>query len=106
MPRKKRLAVPVTMWSALGPIPVRLTSPVHYEDGNPKSGRLMGKYEPSTRTITVDSACAELVQLQTAVHEAVHCWLLDAGLRLGKFEEPVVDVISTAIVAQYHQRTP
>jgi hypothetical protein len=84
------------MWSALGPVPVRLTSPVYLDDGTARSQRLMGKYDPNERVIVVDSSASELVQLQTAVHEAVHCWLMDCGIRLGKLEEIVVDTIATA----------
>lgn len=94
----KRLTVPVAVWSQLGPVPVQLTTPVHVEDGEPRSQKLMGKYEPHQRRIVVDSAMAHLAQVQCAWHEAVHCWLLDAGVRLGKQEETVVDLIANAIV--------
>lgn len=96
--RARRVPVPVEIWSQLGPVPVHLTTPVYVEDGNERSQRLMGKYEANHRRIVVDSDMSHLAQLQCAYHEAVHCWLLDAGLRLGKFEEPVVDVIATALV--------
>lgn len=100
--KRKRVAIPLTMWSQLGPIPVTCTTPVLLDDRDPRSPKLFGKYDPTTRVITVDSACSDLVQLQTVVHEAVHAWLLDAGLRLGKLEEPVVDTLATAIVANFH----
>lgn len=104
MPRK-RLKVPLTMWSALGDLPVELTTPVLEDPDNPRSRRLMGRYDPSRRVILVDSDASDLVQIQTAVHEAVHCWLFDCGIRLGKMEEIVVDTLATAIVAQFYQRS-
>lgn len=103
-PRAKVLPIPETVWSQLGPIPVCLTSPVHLEDGNARSPQLMGKYEANHRRIVVDSEMSHLAQLQCAYHEAVHAWLLDAGLRLGKLEEPVVDVIATALVNVLQER--
>lgn len=103
--RKKKLRVPRTVWSQLGAVPVVLTSPVHSRDGEPQSGQLMGKYEPFARRIVVDSSMTPIAQVQCVWHEAVHCWLLDAGLRLGRLEEPVVDVIATALVNVF-QETP
>lgn len=91
---RRRVRVPATVWSQLGPVPVRLTTPVLGDDGEP----LCGSYDADARVIEVDSTMAPVVQMQRAYHEAVHAWLLDAGLRLGKMEEPVVDVIATAIV--------
>ena len=90
----RRVKLPDVMWSQLGPIPVQYTTPVK---GN-KGEALRGSYDHDTRTIEVDSTMAPLMQLQCVYHEAVHAWLLDAGLRLGAKEEQVVDVIATAIV--------
>lgn len=95
--RKSQLAVPLEVWSQLGPVPVMLTTPV-IDDDNPKETTLMGFYDPYDRRIVVNSKMSHMAQVQCAYHEAVHCWLLDAGLRLGDLEEPVVDVIASALV--------
>lgn len=102
--RAKVLPIPETIWSQLDRFPVILTTPVHMDDDDPKSRRLMGRYDPEHRRILVDSSMSHLSILQTVYHEAVHGWLMDAGLRLGKLEEPVVDVIATALVNVLQER--
>lgn len=61
---RRRVRVPATVWSQLGPVPVRLTTPVLGDDGEP----LCGSYDADARVIEVDSTMAPVVQMQRAPH--------------------------------------
>lgn len=86
----RRITLPQTVWSQLGPVPVEVVPTLFDEDGKQASGL----YLPDRRVIQVEAGMDLKVQVQTVLHEAAHMWLLDAELRLGKREESVVNTVS------------
>lgn len=87
--------LPDSIWSPLGPIPVRHVTGLATDDGC----KLYGRYDHQQRVIEIDDAPILLVRWQTLHHEWLHTVLHDHGFDLGPFEEPVIDTIATALVA-------
>jgi hypothetical protein len=93
------LAVPTSVWSALGRVEVRMV------EGKKKRKKpyTMGRYLMQSRHIEVDQSLAPAVQLQTFRHEWIHMVLIDAGLHNAfspEQQETIADVIATALVAE------
>jgi hypothetical protein len=93
--RKHLPSLPRAVWSALGPIPVRVVKDLQM-DGKP----CMGIYDPAARLIQIREGMDAIAALQTCAHEWVHSVLSDAGVSLSEAdEERVADSVGTAIVA-------
>lgn len=88
--------LPGSVWSALGPIPVRLVDGLKDDKGCD----LYGYWDPTNREILIREGIHPTTAIVTAVHEWLHSALYDAGVKLPtKVEESVCDCLSTAIVA-------
>jgi hypothetical protein len=84
------------VWSALGPIEVRVVEGLKDEKGTP----IMGCWDPAARLICVRAGMDPTASVQCVAHEWVHSILSDAGTHLPDVdEERVADAVATAIVA-------
>jgi hypothetical protein len=96
-------AIPTHVWSALGPVEVRMV------EGKRKKKKpdTMGRYLMQLRRIEVDRSLAPAVQIQTFRHEWIHMVLIDAGLHNAfspEQQETICDVIATAMAAEILNR--
>ena len=89
--------LPKSMPSPLGPIPIRTVKKLR-----DKSGALMGKYFPNTRTIHLRKGMVPHATRQVLWHEWIHSVLFDAGVQLDRRDaEHVCDALGTALAAYF-----
>ena len=81
-----KLAVPASLWTQLGPVPVRLVENCVDSDGKPADGTA----DVAQRIIEVDTSLSLAMQVQRALHEVSHFWIFDAELRMGRRQEEAV----------------
>lgn len=94
---KKLPALPKSINSQLGPIPVRLVPDLKAKDGD----ACLGLWEGVERVISIHAGAPRAVQWQALFHEQVHQVLWDSGLRVGEaVEEQVADLIASARVSE------
>lgn len=94
---KKLPAIPKAVGSQLGPVPVVWAKDLKAPDGDDA----LGLWCPEERVIKLRLGMHRTTAWATLKHEAVHCWLWDAGVGLtSDVEERVADAISTALVAE------
>jgi len=86
---RRKVTVPATVWSQLGAVPVRVVTPCIHPDGE----EVRGWCDYHNRILYVDGAQAIEAQVQTVLHEAMHLWLDDASISLGRKEDQAVNII-------------
>lgn len=96
MATKKRAkpfpALPSTVPSQLGPVPVTVVTDLKAKDGED----CLGIFDYHARTIAIRAGLPRNVQWQTLHHEIVHMILWDAGVRLVEaMEETIADVVGS-----------
>ena len=92
--RRTTKKLPATLWSALGPVEVRVQSAGLDKD--------FGEWDAEQRVIQVRPGVHPSTARHTTGHEWVHSILWDAGLTAHfppNLEELVCDAIATALVA-------
>lgn len=90
--RKALPALPASVPSQLGPVPVTLVPDLKAVDGE----ECLGIFDYEERTIRIRSGMPRAVQWQTLHHEIVHMCLSDAGVSLpAATEETLCDVIGS-----------
>lgn len=93
--RSTTKALPATVWSVLGPIPV-----IETEEGLGEND--LGSFDYHARVIRVRPGLQVQQRDQTLQHEWVHALIWDAGFHNAlthELEEQICDVIATALVA-------
>jgi len=97
-------AIPSTVYSALGPVPVTIVADLVDGDGE----ALMGLWLPESRTIQLRAGMNPIATFATLLHERVHQILWDSGAKpLDEDEEErICDAISTALVAEMIGQLP
>lgn len=101
--RSRTPALPTSVWSALGPVPVVMVKKLRTKKKKP----LMGLWRPIERTIYIRAGMHPKATLATLAHEWVHVILWDAGVSLSKRdEESVCDALSVGVIADLMSRTP
>jgi Zn-dependent peptidase ImmA (M78 family) len=103
MSKRRTPALPSSVWSALGPVPVVMVKKLRTK----KKGKLMGLWSPLSRTIYIRAGMHPKATLATLAHEWIHVVLWDAGVSLSKRdEESVCDALSVGVIADLMSRTP
>lgn len=103
MTTRKPGAIPKSVFSVLGPIPVSEHEVIPNKDGTPSDD--LGWFDASERTILLQSKAGFVQKHHTLIHEKVHMWFWDAGVNLPEdVEENLADVIATAILAEQLNR--
>lgn len=93
---KRAPALPTSVWSQLGPIPVRLVADLKSDEGD----IVLGLWKPLVREIHIRDGMHPHTALVTCAHEWVHALLWDAGVNLpGEQEETVCDVVAAGVIA-------
>jgi hypothetical protein len=96
MSKRRTPALPKSVWSAVGPVPVVVVEGLKDEKGVD----LFGCWDASAREIRIRAGIHPTTALTTAVHEWLHCVMYDAGIKLpAAMEERVCDCLATGIVA-------
>jgi hypothetical protein len=76
--RRDPLAIPRSVPSQLGPVPVVVVDSILAVDS---TLNLLGAWDPIRRVIYLKRALAPVQKLHTLYHEACHLWSFDAGIR-------------------------
>lgn len=96
-------AIPRSVYSVLGLIPVERHESVPSSDGKPSDD--LGWWDAHQRTIRLRKDMPLVTAHHTLLHEKVHVWLWDAGVQLShEVEENIADVIATALLAEMMNR--
>lgn len=104
MKQKLPPPLPTSLWSPLGPVPVRVVErlqPLSKEA--PSDADDFAQYNPKTRTIEVLAGIEPWAQWQAFRHEWVHMVVFDAGYHNSCADELIegfCDLIGTALVAE------
>jgi hypothetical protein len=102
--RKQPPPLPSSLWSPLGPVPVRIVERLRpMSKDAPDDVDDFGGFEPKTRVIEVLKDLEPWAQWQALRHEWVHMVIYDAGVHnafTGDQIECLCDLIGTALAAE------
>lgn len=96
MKTKKLPALPKTVPSQLGNVPVLLVPDLKTDKGE----NALGLWVPEERAIKLREGLHPTTAWATLLHEAIHCWLWDSGSgdMPDIIEEHVCDALSSALL--------
>lgn len=102
-PQPEIPALPVSVYSVVGPVPVELVKGLRAADGED----CFGLWLPDERRIKINADADPIVQWLSLWHEWVHAQLWHAGVSLPKKpEEAVCNTIAAALAAMLLAEKP
>lgn len=88
----KQMKLPAFVWSALGPVPVKLVKDLKVSDSPTEEQEAFGTWDENRRAISIEPTACAPTQIKTLFHEMTHVALNDAGVN-NTFNEAAIETV-------------